>query len=280
MCARRTYKNRTHVRARTGTTGIATRRSRAFRRAPPRGRAHARASPSNIGAVRREVPPSYTRVGARKVRARVRRSLAFRSCYYASACAPRCMKRFPDLLFQSLLQPSSRPASSSSPSPSRPFLLLPFPSPGRVFPPPRGRRTGERERKKETAKVWCRRIHEQTERERERGEGEGEDGLLTRCPFSIKCNDSSSPMKICIIARRLQSSGHEIASRRVLRRAFRAREFEDSISKRVEHILRSRVSPSSILDFPRDLLLTSFAGYLAGFYLSPRRSVGPSRSTF
>lgn len=117
-CVRRTYKNRTLIRARTGT-GITPRVHERFDEWL--GRTY-------------DVRESHTRVGARKVCARVRRcSLAFRSCYYASACAPRCMKRFPDLLFQP-------PFSTLVP------LLLPFPR--RVFPPP-GKRTRKREERRD-----------------------------------------------------------------------------------------------------------------------------------
>lgn len=112
---------------------------------------------SNIGAY--GVRESHTK----SVRARLRRcSLAFRSCYYASARAPRCMKRLSDL--------------SSSPFFTPPGSLLLFLFSSSLFRPIDAffllfsERERERERKEETAKVWHKHIHEQQGERGRRGE--------------------------------------------------------------------------------------------------------------
>lgn len=252
LCVRRIYKNRTHVRAHSGThyARVHARFDEETRRA--------RSVLSPCLTNRRIHLPAgeSTRICARKVRARVRR------CSLARSPSDRVITRALVLLDA---------WSDSQTSPSLFYsLLYPHPRfcPSLLLFPSLRFSSFSQEREREERRWWrcvcvCvwEHVYQQIARARER---ERENGLLTRCPFSIKCNDSSSRWKSVS-----SPEGYNLRSTKIVSRLreFYVREFEDSIS----NISPVRAFLSSILDFPRDLLLTVVGWILADFYLLLRR---------
>lgn len=232
---RRIYKNRTHVRAHSGTHYA---------------RVHARFDEENCAFA----------VSNRRIHASPRGGEHAYLCTKSACTRETVLARSPSdrVITRALVLLDAWSDSQTSPSlpslPSSPHLSFSSPFSISSF-----RFLAWARKRGKTVKVcaWTR-ILTDSARERKR------DGLLTRCPFSIKCNDSTSRWKSVS-----SPEGYNLRSTKIVSRlhAFCAREFEDSIS----NTSPVRAFLPSILDFPRDLLLTVIGCILADFYLLLRK---------